>query len=542
MKRKRTKVSCIPCHEHKRKCDKKIPCETCVRGKRNCYYENNGVSQPEAKRKNVDNLHGALAIQNNGWSKYTSGAFWANISRRHTKVSGYFDGLADNEEGNSILGATSKKYYSLFFDSPGVAPKQNNELLAIIPPEDHGVFLLDRFETAVNSIFPLCDVAAIRDRYKRIQTDSDYSVLSLLFAVFYAASFSLEVEATPSFIPSDKFSLQYVYFSALEHSLRALGFPHTSTLQSLQACVIFELCNMQEHRSLSPMVPVLVRQAQTMGLQRDGELFDLEKGVIKERRMTWWNIVFLDWHDSSCRDLNPLIRDDEHDTRFPEKDCVATILSNCRVQSSVISSRVLRKLYGLSRCSYSDFLKTLEMISDHDTMCERTKNDLDQYDTSAAKYGSRAMKTLMAKLKLLTAPYYSKPGKTHVTTCEEVIPLLDSAVEHIDVLAQLYTTNEFKHFLWFTKNFQPFHAVSLILSYLYRYPSTPRRQDLIAALDSAFLYIQPYGGENWATLNQMKTKIIGGTMDQIYWPDWESLFSSFPEAKSLFMSGSNNDH
>lgn len=542
MKRKRTKVSCIPCHEQKRKCDKKIPCETCTRGKRVCYYENSGVSQPDSKRKNVDNLHGVLAIHNNGWSKYTSGAFWANIGRMHTNVSDYLNGLGDNEDGYSILGSFGKKYYSLFFDSPGVAPQQKNELLAIAPPEDHGNFLLDRFETAVNSIFPLCDLAAIRERYKQIQTENDYSVLSLLFAVFYAASFSLEMETPPSFIPSDKGSLQYVYFSALEQSLRALGFPHTCTLQSLQACVIFELCNMQEHSSLSPMVPVLVRQAQTMGLQRDGELFDLEKGVVKERRMTWWNIVFLDWHDSTCRDLNPLIRDDEHDTKFPEKDCVATVISNCRVQSSVISSRVLRKLYGLTPCTYPNFLKAMEMISDHDTMCERTKNDLDQYDTPAAKYGSLAMKTLMTKLKLLTAPYYAKPGKTHVTNCEDVALLLSPAVEYIDILAQMYTKDEFKDFMWFTKNFQPFHAVTLILSFLYRYPTSSRRQNLTAALDAAFLYIQPYGGENWAALNRMKTQIIGGTMDQIYWPDWESLFFSFPEAKNLFVSESAEAH
>lgn len=530
-------MSCIPCHEQKRKCDKKIPCETCVRGKRACFYENSGVSQPETKRKNTDNLHGVLAIHNNGWSKYTSGAFWANLGYNHGNAADYLNGLGDSEEGSSIGG---RKYYSLFFDSPVAVPQQKDDLLAIIPPEDHGNFLLDRFEAAVNSIFPLCDVATVREQYKQVQRENDYSVLSLLFAVFYAASFSLEVETTPSFIPSDKGSLQYVYFSALEQSLRALGFPHTCTLQSLQACVISELCSMQEHNSLSPIVPVLVRQAQTMGLQRDGELFELEKGVIKERRMTWWNIVFLDWHDSSCRDLNPLIRDDEHDTKFPEKDCVATIISNCRFQSSVLSSRVLRKLYGLTRCSYADFLKTQELISGHDAMCERTKRDLEQYDTAAAKYGSIAMKTLMTKLKLLTAPYYSKPGKTHVTTCEDILPLLDSAVEYIDALAQLYIKNEFKDFMWFTKNFQPFHAVTLILSFLYRYPNTPKRQNLTNALDSAFLYIQPYGGENWATLNQMKTKIIGGTMDQIYWPDWESLFFSFPEAKNLFVPEFSN--
>ncbi|KAA8915894.1 hypothetical protein TRICI_001908 [Trichomonascus ciferrii] len=532
MKRKRTKVSCIPCHEQKRKCDKMIPCGTCVKGKRTCYYENTGVSQPEARRKNEDNVHGVLAIHNNGWSKYTSGTFWANIGSMHTNVADY---LNDNEEGSAFLGS-GKKYYSLFFDSPGVVPPLKEELMAVIPPEDHGNFLLDRFEMAVNSIFPLCDVATVRERYQRVQHENDYSVLSLLFAVFYAASFSLEVGTTPSFIPSDKGSLQHVYFSALEQSLRALGFPHTCTLQSLQACVIFELCNMQEHSSLSPMVPVLVRQAQTMGLHRDGELFELEKCVVKERRMTWWNIVFLDWHDSSCRDLNPLIRGDEYDTKFPEKDCVATIISNCRVQSLITSSGVLRKLYGLNRCSYTDFLKTQEMISDHDAMCERTKQDLEQYDTLAAKYGSAGMKTLIHKLKLLTAPYYAKPGKAHVTTCEDILPLLDSAVEYIDALAQLYTNNDFKDFMWFTKNFQPFHAVTLILSYIYRYPNTPKRQELVNALDSAFLYIQPYGGENWVALNQMKTKIIGGTMDQIYWPDWESLFFSFPEAKNLFAS------
>lgn len=62
---------------------------------------------------------------------------------------------------------------------------------------------------------------------------------------------------------------------------------------------------------------LLIRLAQSLGLQRDGEQFGLSPLETELRRRLWWQIVHLDLRASEDHGSEPTILDQSFDTRFP---------------------------------------------------------------------------------------------------------------------------------------------------------------------------------------------------------------------------------
>lgn len=541
MQRQRKKVSCVPCHNKKRKCDRKMPCQACIRGKRNCFYESISEKNKSTVTKSYNKGPqpcGILTMGNNGWSRYVSSTFWALLRNQDDNSKDYLKLLSDyskQKENDNNITDPQKPTFSLFFDNPpGPIYSSKEVIYSIIPPQAHGLFLLDRYTTAVHPFIPFCDIQELRQEYLDGFEKANFAYLSLFFAVCYSACCSLKLETTPIFIPSNKDSIRQIYFSALENSLREAGFPHNCSLHSLQACVISQLCNLQEHSVHSPLTPTLVRMAQTMGLHRDGEYYDLDRHTTNKRRLTWWMVVFLDIQDAICRDLTCSIREDEYDTKLPDIESVPSIIANVTAQSCIAYNKVIRSLYGLKHDGTIPRIlqRVNEMLDEHDATCVQLKTLLSEHsEEKLVQYTFNSMVGIPAKLRLLLAPYY------HYQLGNTAKPIIDSCVENITALVEMYSNSDFTQYLWFTSIFQPFHAVMLLLSYIYKHPDNTDRDYYISIIASAFKYIQPYGGTNWSILSQMKDDILGSAVDEIDWNGWESVFESFPEMREYFFTG-----
>ena len=70
-------------------------------------------------------------------------------------------------------------------------------------------------------------------------------------------------------------------------------------------------------RNVWMLTGLLIRLAQSLGLQRDGEQFGLSPFETEMRRRLWWQIVHLDLRASEDHGSEPTIVDQSFDTRFP---------------------------------------------------------------------------------------------------------------------------------------------------------------------------------------------------------------------------------
>ena len=141
----------------------------------------------------------------------------------------------------------------------------------------------------------------------------------VLFSVCYAALTSLNETDCQRLFGKDACVLVPRYRYAVEQALARARFLDSQNLVVLASLVLFLVCVRRHDNSrfVSSVLGVVIRNAQAMGLHRDGTKFQLSPYETEMRRRLWWHICVLDIRASEDHGCDPSIYDQNHDTRFP---------------------------------------------------------------------------------------------------------------------------------------------------------------------------------------------------------------------------------
>lgn len=144
---------------------------------------------------------------------------------------------------------------------------------------------------------------------------------TLMFAMYSTAVMSLKDDECKEKFAAPRKTLLARYITATKAALLRAKFMGTTSLVVLQALVLHLLSirDIEEPRAVWSLTGVAVRIAQSMGLDRDGDVLGLAPFEAEMRRRLWW---LLKTHDFRCAELCGLakFRDldtSEESTRWP---------------------------------------------------------------------------------------------------------------------------------------------------------------------------------------------------------------------------------
>ncbi|CAD6586126.1 MAG: hypothetical protein ASARMPRED_002448 [Alectoria sarmentosa] len=145
------------------------------------------------------------------------------------------------------------------------------------------------------------------------------SFKALLLAMCLAAAVSLPLMRTEEMLGVRQQTLVDRLKIGTEKALIDANFMSSVTIQTLQAFTIYLIpqCRTEISRSHTVYVGALIRLAMGAGLNRDASDPKMDPVDCQVRRLLWHQICFLDLLTAEGQGLQPVIRDDEFDTRLP---------------------------------------------------------------------------------------------------------------------------------------------------------------------------------------------------------------------------------
>lgn len=184
-------------------------------------------------------------------------------------------------------------------------------------------FLLEVFCESVNISCQAVHMPAIRDTLRNSRgalstiapADS-----ALVFSIFYASIAAMEDGDVEANFGAPKQELIVKYRLGLEYSLAQADFLSVPSITLVQALAIFLLLARRHDspRYVWMMTGVVIRMAQSLGLQHDGSRFPgLSPFEIEMRRRVWWVLLMLDIRSSEDLGTDVTISQESFDTHMP---------------------------------------------------------------------------------------------------------------------------------------------------------------------------------------------------------------------------------
>lgn len=150
-------------------------------------------------------------------------------------------------------------------------------------------------------------------------TALEKSSTALLFAIYYSAVTSLTDDEVLSNLRLTREEVIQNYKFAVEQALVNANFLETQEIVTLQAFALYLVSSwtIGEVKSVWTMSGLAMRLAQSMGLHRDGTLFDLSPLEIENRRRLWWQLWYLDIRTSEDHGSDSNATNLKFDTKLP---------------------------------------------------------------------------------------------------------------------------------------------------------------------------------------------------------------------------------
>ncbi|KAI4140836.1 MAG: hypothetical protein LQ341_003683, partial [Variospora aurantia] len=278
---------------------------------------------PEPPKKSVDGVtkeFGRLVVDE-GRSRYVSNKFWSSMSEEIAEMQDILDDPTEEEGDYPSPGSGS----SASANHQGFIFSFSSTILSLrnFHPPAHQI--LTYWEVYKENVDPLVKVIhrpslekTLADEAKELDHISK-PLECMMFSIYFAAVTSLSDEECLSMTGMEKESALKKYRFAFEQAMARAGFLSTTEMVIIQAFTIFLICvrRHDDSRFVWTMTGLLIRLAQSMGLQRDGEQFGLSPYETEMRRRLWWTLIHLDLRASEDHGTDPTIVDQSFDTRFP---------------------------------------------------------------------------------------------------------------------------------------------------------------------------------------------------------------------------------
>ncbi|AEO70604.1 uncharacterized protein THITE_2055818 [Thermothielavioides terrestris NRRL 8126] len=313
--------SCLRCHERKVRCDKAVPCSTCLRAKTPCRYPG-----PERVKRRSARLPGPRAAPGPGsQERATAPAKLESTSAASTSALTPPEGILVKDGGStryinevlfsrvldqerelqSAIGSPASARGpeewtpTLGFDGLLSNPRLSVDVSCLYPTRRQAAQLWQIYQNNVDPLLKLLHLPTMQPVIFAAINDPEHvrpDLGALLFSVYFAAVTSICAAEVQLLLGIDQQSALARFQRGLEVHLHNGSFLDAPTIMSMQAMSIYLMC--RRYSSGGPsgwtLNGLLIRAAQWIGLHRDGEHFHLPPFDCEIRRRVWWQILGYD--------------------------------------------------------------------------------------------------------------------------------------------------------------------------------------------------------------------------------------------------------
>ncbi|KAL7923124.1 fungal-specific transcription factor domain-containing protein [Trichoderma austrokoningii] len=339
----RKPLSCLACRRHKLKCDRNIPCGTCIRFRREKFCRLNPAppkpGRPRGKEQaavaevdaalsegvsNVDRESivdasagvGLLSLRNSQLAAAETGdvpfffrALGLDAKTTSIPISSLPQLLAEIQRANqpSLLwsmmgGDASRRYWE-------------TQLRSALPSRSMCDLMVNYYLDHINWIFQITHVPSFRlqyDDFWDVQDgrEMDFMFTALVFTIISVSALFIPPSTAEIFgCPKESVrDLAHVWHKASHQALRAGDYESKPCIVQLQTFSItqFYWYSTNKIDALNSRLGQAVRTAQTLGLDKD--LTPSQTLHDEMRHRIWWDLVDSDTFQSICLGRPPLIR------------------------------------------------------------------------------------------------------------------------------------------------------------------------------------------------------------------------------------------
>ncbi|KAJ4146188.1 hypothetical protein NW754_001652 [Fusarium falciforme] len=332
--------SCAVCHRRKVRCDKKLPCNQCIRGGFPCSYppvqdvirrtrkttisdvatrisemektieafKSGQVASPQvplptpstslparprdspASETTEQNRREGLLLSKGRVSHYVNEVLFSRvIEQEHDVRTALATPRSESPPSSSF--ASPFNPMGLLSNTSSTVP-----LASFHPPRSLAMKLWKMFVESVDPCTKVMHVPTTEVRvYTVLQDPSKASAenLGVCFSIYYASATALDRDVVEAFLGEDRQTALHRYKAGLEQALAETDFLENPTIPLLQALAVY-LAAMRVNnsgRAVWIMNGLALRAAQSMGLHRDGRKLGLSPFESEIRRRLWWHFL-----------------------------------------------------------------------------------------------------------------------------------------------------------------------------------------------------------------------------------------------------------
>ncbi|KAF2150627.1 hypothetical protein K461DRAFT_280620 [Myriangium duriaei CBS 260.36] len=363
--------SCLPCHQRRVKCDKGRPCAVCVKAKTDCVYPPEGKLKRRRRKQQhdaeligrireletaVDRLgntavprgaggpnriegeevaslaeefanlgpikhKGAALVVKEDNAQFISGPFWVKITEELAELK---DAIlrpdSDESEDEEDPNEPSIHQSFIFGGSPSAGCTPLSQLR---PSPEHIFAIWETYKENVDTIIKVLHIPSATLLMMNAVRDPDgmsKPAEALYFAICFGAVLSMTDNQCRTLLGDERDALIKRFRLGTEQALARAKFMSNSSLTSLQAFSLYVsfIRTLDESKAVWTLGSLAVSLAISLGLYRDGTVFNLKPFDTEMRRRLWWHIWSLNrMFDEDHGICSSAMIDSINDTQLP---------------------------------------------------------------------------------------------------------------------------------------------------------------------------------------------------------------------------------
>lgn len=379
--------------------------------------------------------------------------------------------------------------YSFMF-----TPTNNtNSVLQFMPSTDQLLTIFDVFQENVDPVARVFHRPTLQKVITGAMNESSRiskTVQAVVFSICFAAVTSVDELECVKLFGEEQQRLLARYRFGVEQSLARARFVESQNFNVLSALVLFLLCvrRYDHSRFVSGMLGVAIRNAQAMGLHRDGTHFGLSPLETDLRRRLWWHVCMLDLRTSEDHGFEPSLFEHNYDTKLPlnvedddfpedKNEPVSSrpgwssmVFSLLRFEMTIAIKRLHYQPPGLLRESQPDPRENEKYVEEVGKLFHDYMNRCDV--TKPIQWVSATWAQMMLTKLWLAA---INPLQTH----DRIVPMysrqvaFSRAVEVLELSDALETSPRAWRWRWLFLTHTQWHIVVFVLAYICVVPQDP---------------------------------------------------------------------
>ncbi|KAI5866508.1 hypothetical protein GGS23DRAFT_550917 [Durotheca rogersii] len=415
---------------------------------------------------------------------------WFPVQREFQTTQDIHRDSSDEED----TGSTINQAYDQMFENPSGFPfmvgGQFESVTDQHPPPVQIFALWQIYLDNVDPLLKLTHTPTLQTHILDARTRLDKvsrSLEALMFSIYLMAITSIDEERCQLSFNESRMVLLEKYRQATQQALLNSGFMRHPDITLLQAYLLYLLGirHFSDPRSLFCLTGIGVRQAQRMGLHRDGAPFHLSPFEVEERRRLWWNLAGFDRRIGELCGANITAISNGYSCKLPLNINDNDLHLHAK-EPPPSHSGATEMIFSLTRLEFSrapgiDKMRTrasesnpqgVGSVADHraPSYIERLSAHLNETYLRFCdpEFPLHLMTRLMTqanicKMKITAGFFHSALIQPATLPAAEKEELVNHAINMIECDSMMQASPKLKGFLWYTQMHFPFLAYIYLL-------------------------------------------------------------------------------